>query len=270
MRLFFGLALLAFASGAFAWSADGHKLICQLAYDKLSDEARTFVIRTLALGEELDGNGSDDFAEACLWPDSARYEGDLSGPTSNISSTCRARPMPLIWHGIAPRSIALPSACSAASPTWTGVPRAAVSKAGKRLPCVSRPLYGRSLYQPLHAGHGEDWGRQQDRCVLVRRRHEPASGLGQRHHDQRPTSPGPTASRCWPPSQTDDPPEQILSALKSSFRLARSHAYPNVSGGPIRSGDSLGDGYFERAKPIVIEQDHDERGASRQRHRRPG
>ncbi|MEX2327944.1 MAG: S1/P1 nuclease, partial [Pseudomonadales bacterium] len=46
----------------------------------------------------------------------------------------------------------------------------------------------------------------------------------------------------------------VLAWMRESFRLARSHAYANINGAPIQSGDELDRAYFERSKPVVIEQ----------------
>ena len=46
----------------------------------------------------------------------------------------------------------------------------------------------------------------------------------------------------------------MLAWIRTSFRLARNNAYKDTEGNLIASGDTLGDAYFERAKPIVMSQ----------------
>jgi hypothetical protein len=50
---------------SFAFSATGHKVVCELAYEQLSSEAKQ-TIDTLVAVQKW-----DDFAEACVWPDSS-------------------------------------------------------------------------------------------------------------------------------------------------------------------------------------------------------
>ncbi len=50
---------------AFAWGEDGHRIVCQIAFDELMPVAKTEVTRLLALDP-----GFENFAESCLFADS--------------------------------------------------------------------------------------------------------------------------------------------------------------------------------------------------------
>ena len=46
----------------------------------------------------------------------------------------------------------------------------------------------------------------------------------------------------------------IYDWLNESLRLARSHAYVDLHGRQLTPGATIGEGYFERSKPIIIER----------------
>jgi hypothetical protein len=50
---------------ALGWGEDGHRVVCQIAFDELTPSARTEVIRLLALDPDF-----ESFAESCLFADS--------------------------------------------------------------------------------------------------------------------------------------------------------------------------------------------------------
>ncbi|MGI9322441.1 MAG: S1/P1 nuclease, partial [Pseudomonadales bacterium] len=53
---------------ALGWGHEGHKLICALAEESLSDKAQAMVNQLVGAGEAIK-DSSRSFAEACLWPD---------------------------------------------------------------------------------------------------------------------------------------------------------------------------------------------------------
>ncbi len=245
------LVALLLSQGAAAWGADGHQLVCQLAWDRLSEPARAFVAETLAMGEELDGNGENDLAAACLWPDAARFEtykGTYEEHFINVPRTAR--------------NIDFARDCAAMDCIAVGIQRS--------LTYLSRPAESRreearkaaalrflghymgDLYQPLHVGHGEDWGGNK---ISV-------TWFGEDSNLHRVWDSGilDRANITYPESldviaavEVEQPPG-VLEALQASFKLARSHAYANVGGRPVGMDAVLGDAYFERNKPVVIEQ----------------
>jgi len=59
------LLLTLLPSIAYAWGEDGHRVVCQIAFDELTPAARTEVNRLLELDADF-----DSFAESCLFADS--------------------------------------------------------------------------------------------------------------------------------------------------------------------------------------------------------
>jgi hypothetical protein len=55
--------------GAF-WSVGGHDIVCEIAFQRLSDGARDMVFAI----REHDTDPSETFYRSCVWPDSSRYE----------------------------------------------------------------------------------------------------------------------------------------------------------------------------------------------------
>jgi len=51
------------------WSAAGHDIVCEIAFQRLSDEARDMVFTI----REHDPDPSATFYRSCVWPDSSRY-----------------------------------------------------------------------------------------------------------------------------------------------------------------------------------------------------
>lgn len=49
IRVAIGLLVFLLASVASAWGNPGHRIICQIAWERLSDEGRDLVIETMAL-----------------------------------------------------------------------------------------------------------------------------------------------------------------------------------------------------------------------------
>lgn len=81
----FAVALVAIlaANSAFAWNALGHKVVAEIAWQRLSPEQRTEIVRTLRrhprfdedFAKRIDETGDDDhlvFLHAATWPDIAR------------------------------------------------------------------------------------------------------------------------------------------------------------------------------------------------------
>ena len=67
MRIVLALAACAVAGlgapSAFAWSPDGHRIVCAIAWDELTPRARESVKAT------IDVPGRDQFADSCAWAD---------------------------------------------------------------------------------------------------------------------------------------------------------------------------------------------------------
>ncbi len=252
MRTALGLCLLFCSLSAFGWGADGHQLVCRLAFDQLTDDGRKFVENTLELGVHLDGSTDNSFPEACLWPDSAR--------SGNYRGTYEQHYMHV------PRVANRPDFlrdCPALDCIAVGIQRSLTYLASPangereeaRKAAALRFLghFVGDLYQPLHVGHQEDQGGL---AISVRWFGDETS-LYEVWDDRIMERAGlafPESLEVIAAVEVTEQPEDVLLALHQSFRLARSHAYSNVNGRPIGNGGTLGEAYFERSKPVVIEQ----------------
>jgi hypothetical protein len=193
-----------------------------------------------------------DFADSCTWPDTARYD-DYKGTYENhfinipreaagidFARDCAA--MDCIAVGIQKNLVYLMRAASG-------------SREKARLAAALRFLghFVGDLHQPLHVSHAEDWGGNK---IKVKWYGEDSNlhavwdtGI-MNHSDLR----YPDGLSGLSTNSASVGSSNVLEWMRESFKLARSHAYPNVSGYPVRDGDELGDAYYKRSAPIVVRQ----------------
>ena len=252
LRLMTAMTLCIAATNTYAWNETGHKLLCQMAYDNLTDKGKTFVAETLALGKQLDGNGKNDLAQACIWPDRARfkdYKGSYEQHFINIPEKAK--------------SIDFARDCAAMDCIAVGIQRS--------LTYLARPASGKreearkaaalrflghfigDLHQPLHVSHGEDRGGNQIRVKWF--------GEDTNLHAvwdskilERAGLEYPASVKLLESVDADFGSRNVLAWMRESFKLARSYAYTNIDGSKIVDAEMLDMAYFERSKPIVIEQ----------------
>jgi hypothetical protein len=70
--------MIAAPAPAFAWSADGHRAVCMIAWEQMNDTARRRVFELLDISTEK------EFAESCLWAD------EIAKTRTEVAA----------WHGI--------------------------------------------------------------------------------------------------------------------------------------------------------------------------
>jgi len=58
------------AAAAPMWSSEGHDIVCEIAFQRLTEEARAMVFAIRA----HDPQPSETFYRSCTWPDASRYE----------------------------------------------------------------------------------------------------------------------------------------------------------------------------------------------------
>lgn len=246
------VSALLVAESAMAWGSEGHRIVCRLAYDRLSAEGKAFVAETLALGELLDGNGENDFAEACTWPDEAKYD-DYRGTYEQhfINVPRRAE------------TIRFARDCAAMDCIAVGIQRSLTylarppegdrEKARKAAALRFLGHFIGDLHQPLHVSHAEDWGGNRIKVTFFGEQTNLHAiwdvGILQHAGITYPASVDLLAK-----ADTEFASRNVLEWMRESLWLARSHAYAGVDGKPVESGDALGQAYFERSKPVVIEQ----------------
>ena len=90
----FAVALLgitcssAVATDAYAWGDEGHKTVCQIAFDKVKPSTRAAIVRLI----EADGQ-FQSFSDACTWPDHPRKRAgehfvNLARDASGLTNDC--------------------------------------------------------------------------------------------------------------------------------------------------------------------------------------
>ena len=245
--------LLALNSGlVFAWGQPGHQLICHVAEQQLEMSTRQWLTKTLALGEYLDGNSSDNFAEACLWADTAKY-----------SSHRDSYELHFINLPAGAKEINLKRDCPAMDCLPIGIRRSLVylvqeshgQREDARKAAALRYLgylIG-ELHQPLHVSHGEDRGGNN----LQIRGFTETTNLHRIWDvllvNEAGLSYSGSVKRLQRVGSLSDS-IQTLDWLNNSYQLARKTAYQHANGESIISGDVLEPEYIQRALPLVEQQ----------------
>jgi hypothetical protein len=82
------LCVLAVTSEAHAWGDEGHKTVCQIAFDKVKPNTRVAIVRLI----KADGQFKS-FSDACTWPDHPRKRAgehfvNLARNASGLTNDC--------------------------------------------------------------------------------------------------------------------------------------------------------------------------------------
>ncbi len=238
---------------ALAWGWEGHKLVCALAEEQLSTQAKAMVQELLADGGELKG-GVVSFPEACLWPDDVKYStrrNTYENHFINVPDDAT--------------SIDLARDCGALDCIVVAVQRAltylsedpASGRERARKAAALRFLghHIGDLHQPMHVGNASDWGGNKIAVTF--------SGTSKETNLHALWDYGmlETMNYRYPDSLShlaevkhDKDDSNVLDWMDESLQLARTHAYVDTRGQLIRSGDVLGNRYLERSKPVIIER----------------
>ena len=237
---------------ASAWGADGHRLICAMAEAKLTPEAKSMLSETLRMGEFLDGNADEDFPEACLWADKSRYTTHKSTYEQHFINV-----------PVSANSIDFARDCEALNCVATAIQRSLVylsreaeGKREKARKAAALRFLGHfvgDLHQPLHVGNGDDWGGNRIKVNWFGKEVN-LHGIWDYEILEKAGITYPDSLDYLKKVQPEDRARNVLTWIRTSFRLARTSAYRDTEGNQITTGDTLGNAYFERAKPIVISQ----------------
>ncbi|MDB2542847.1 S1/P1 nuclease [Pseudomonadales bacterium] len=246
------LLILSPVDKASAWGADGHRLICAMAEAKLTPEAKSMLSETLRMGKFLDNNADEDFPEACLWPDTARHTTHKSSYEEHFINVPKSED-----------SVDLARDCAALNCVATAIQRNLVylsrdaqgkrEKARKAAALRFLAHFVGDLHQPLHVGNGEDWGGNKIRVNWYGKKAN-LHGIWDYEILKKAGITYPDSLEHLQEIKPEDSTGDVLAWIRTSFRLARNNAYKDTEGNLIASGDTLGDAYFERAKPIVMSQ----------------
>ena len=246
------LLILSPVDKASAWGADGHRLICAMAEAKLTPEAKSMLSETLRMGKFLDNNADEDFPEACLWPDKARHTTHKGSYEEHFINVPKSED-----------SVDLARDCAALNCVATAIQRNLVylsrdaqgkrEKARKAAALRFLAHFVGDLHQPLHVGNGEDWGGNKIKVNWYGKKAN-LHGIWDYEILKKAGITYPDSLEYLQEIKPENSEGDVLAWIRTSFRLARNNAYKDTEGNLIASGDTLGDAYFERAKPIVMSQ----------------
>ena len=265
------------ASDARAWGNEGHRIICQIALDRLTPDGQQLVEAIRANLSSVqdpfdncpscqdahpDDGRSMSFQAGCLWADEARrdtFKGTYEyhfinvpqGETDvDLARDCAALDCAVIAIQRYARYIALP-------------PEGSRGRERRVLALRFLGHFVGDLHQPLHVGFIEDLGGNRidvqwdtgsgtisrnlhsvwDSGILRR------AGLTSQTQDGPPLNSEITASEVAAWATFD-----VAAWAEESFDAARSVAYTKPDGQLVVDGDLLSDAYFAAARPVVVEQ----------------
>ena len=160
-----GLAMALLVGDALAWGGEGHRLIGELVYARLSAPARAEIDRLLASDPdgELEGCALRSFADATTWPDCARGKEAYA-----FSAPFHYDSLPLC--GSAPRERYCPDgACATgAIARYRRVLADAARPDAERLEALSFLVhFVQDIHQPLHANANGDRGGNEVRVRFL-------------------------------------------------------------------------------------------------------
>jgi hypothetical protein len=243
------LAALWFAcpsSPARAWGTQGHRIACEIAYRRLSDEGRALVYRL------RQGDRDATFAESCMWADRVR-EATGTGAYHYVNIPPAADGFDMDRDCPAPRRCV----------TWAVVHYAGI------LQDAERPRSERAealkylghfvvdLHQPLHVGLLSDRGGNRTRVVFDGKADVNLHSLWDTGVLERAGLIWPraaveldgmiTAAQATAWSETD-----VREWTRESRALVKEVVYRTPTGGEVVSGSELDERYLERA--LVVSQ----------------
>ncbi|HUP88052.1 MAG TPA: S1/P1 nuclease [Longimicrobiales bacterium] len=143
------LLVVLIPSSARAWGGDGHRIVCGIAWLRLTPEARTMVSRLL-------GNDEDKtFADACVWADEVRGQRPETSAYHYVNIPAGVAGMDLARDCGDPAKRCAPWAIV----EYARILRAANSSEDARRDALRFIMhFVGDLHQPLHAGRPGDLG----------------------------------------------------------------------------------------------------------------
>ena len=230
-----------------AWGAEGHRIVCAIAEDRLDDRGRSFLASVMAESAELDGEINSkwaaSFAEACVWADDAKFDGYRGSYEQHFVNVPKAAD-----------SLQVSRDCPALNCLLTAIQRnlthLSVEPSGRRERArrvAALRFLGHfvgDLHQPLHVSHAEDWGGNRIRVKFFGK----DSNLHRIWDLDAPKRMG--LSHRNPPGPRDVAMSGVLTWADQSLALARHSAY-RVGDREIGIGDAVGKTYQRQIEPII-------------------
>ena len=237
-----------------AWGGVGHEIICELAYERLSDAGRALVDDIRAAG------GMDepaDFHETCIWPDKVRRSGYRGTRQYHFLNAPKGAP-----------SIDLARDCDALDCVPVAVQRYAAIVAREPLDLDSARReraealrflghFVGDLHQPLHIGHNEDLGGNRLRVTWfgddgsfvrpIQLHYVWDVKLPERAGYGSPESAATLKRRLERHDASAWMDFDLIGWTAESRALGEIYAYRHADGSDVRTGDDLAQEYFDHA-----------------------
>ena len=272
--------LMAAATNAAAWGNEGHQIVCQIAFDRLSPAGKMLLQAIQAdlsnvqdpfrgctggcATSHPDDGRSLTFQVGCIWPDESRrdtFKDTYEYHFINVSSVFT--------------EFSLERDCALLDCAVVGIQRFARyltlppgSSREKERRVLSVRFLGHfvgDLHQPLHVGFTEDLGGN---TINVKWKIGATTTISTELHAVWDTQILKRAGMTLNAAATGDmlasqiTPAQasmwggfdISSWARESFALAQAKAYVKPDGTKVMQNDVLGDDYFDAARPVVEEQ----------------
>jgi hypothetical protein len=246
------ICALAYPASGVAWGVEGHKIVCEIAFQNLDNDSRKLVLNL----RQADPERRATFSEDCVWADDARN-------TEEFKFT-RAFHYINIPEGAGQADLARDCNTTARCVTWA-IPHYARILADPSQPDLERARalkflahFAGDLHQPLHAGYPEDLGGNSIQVIFF--------GAPLSLHGVWDTSILGVANLSHPESAhaLADPIDQtdiaawsnfnVLGWSNEAYHFAEMHAYRFESGEKIDDGASLGQPYQDRSIEVVKKQ----------------
>lgn len=233
-----------------AWGAEGHEIICGIAWQRFTPQAKELIKDLLS----ADRDPERSFSESCTWADRVRDESHRSTAPYHFMNVARGA-----------RGIDLDRDCPAYDCAPIAIRRYAVYLASAERSRDERAEalkflghFVGDLHQPLHVAFGEDRGGNEIPVEWFGKRHSRGDGLDLHRvwdweilnrakldypHSVADLARGITESQTAARNGLD-----VVAWADESYLLAVEIAYDLPGDG------KLGEVYFERARPVVEEQ----------------
>ena len=242
------LALGVFApDGTLAWSPSGHRIVCEIAWQKLTVAGKKLVKAVRA----HDTDGIRTFAESCVWPDTAKKTTHQGTYEYHFVNVPRGASKVIMERDCAAYDCVL----------------VAIHRYGEYL--QQQPSGGREkrrraealrllghfvgdIHQPLHAGYGEDYGGNR---IKVKWFGQDArlhavwdEKIIERGGIDNSTAAQELATQITPAQIARWKNADVLGWAQESLNLAQTNAYK------IPADGKLGQAYFDASLPVVRQQ----------------
>ena len=234
---------------AAAWSRAGHDIICEIAFQRLTDAGRALVLAI----REHDPDPSATFYRSCAWPDSSRHQDHKATYEYHFMNVADPDADELVMGRDCASYDCVPLAVVRYGNYLTKDPGRSESMRIRRanaLKFVSH--FVGDLHQPLHVGYGFDRGGNDTYVDFYDEENQNLHAVWDTHIPNRMgllNDPIATARRLDAEITDAEVDEweslDVASWSRESFDVVKTLVYD------IPADGKLGDDYFSRARPIV-------------------